>query len=82
MTNINLIEAHKKLEELIFYCYEKHKKIMTDMERETCEMYLYEQGEYELALDEIEAILKHYKIVLDQECSVKIAEAKKIMNTK
>ncbi len=79
MTDINLIDIHKKLEELISHCYQRYKNIMTDSERETCEMYLYVQGEYEEALTNLVAILEEHKIEIDKKCLGKIEEAKKIM---
>jgi len=71
---------YKKLEKLIGYCYEKYKEKFTDIERENCELYLYEQGEYGEALTNLIAILEDYKIVLDQESKDKINEAKKLMS--
>ncbi len=82
MTNQNLREHYKKLEKLIGFCYEKYKSEMTESERNVCEEYLYDQGEYELALDSVESILKYYKIDLDKECSDKIEDAKKLMGIK
>ncbi len=82
MADQNLLEYYKKLENLIGFCYEKYKLRMTESERDVCEEYLYDQGEYELALDSVISILKYYKIDLDQECSAKIEEAKKLMEIK
>ena len=80
MLNENFIELYKKLEALIGYCYEKYKEKFTDIERENCELYLYEQGEYEEALTNLVATLEDHKIILDQESKDKIMEAKKLMN--
>lgn len=82
MTNQNLREHYKRLENLIGFCYEKYKLKMTESERNICEEYLYDQGEYELALDSVLSILKYYKVDLGQECSAKIEEAKKLMGLK
>lgn len=82
MEDKNFIELYKKLEELIGYCYEKYKDSFEYSEREICEEYLYEQGEYELALDSFLAITKNHNTILDQECMIKIKEAKKLMNMK
>ncbi len=82
MKDENLIDIHKKLERLISYCYQKHKEIMSASEKETCEMYLYEQGEYEEALTNLMAILEKHQIEIGKECFDKIEEAKKIMGIK
>lgn len=82
MTDANLVDIHKKLEKLIAYCYEKNKEVMTISEREICEMYLYEQGEYEEALTNLIPILKNHQVKIDQECLDKLDEAKKIMEIK
>jgi len=78
MTNPNLLEHYKKLEELMGDCYEKYKNLMTDNEKEECEEYLYTQGEYGLALESLVAILKVYKVD-DKECGDKLEEARKLM---
>lgn len=80
MQSQELIVLYKKLEELISFCYEKYKAKMTEAERNECEEYLYQQGEYELALDSLQAIIVKYEIELDEECLAKIKEAKILMD--
>ncbi len=80
MTDKKILDLYKKLEELIGFCYEKYKTSFEESERKTCEEYLYDQGEYELALSELEAIVQHHKIKVDEECQKKIHEAKNLMS--
>jgi len=80
MYNKDFIELYKKLEMLIGYCYEKYKGSFTDIEKQDCETYLYEQGEYELALENFEFTLENHNITPDQESKDKMDEAKKLMN--
>lgn len=80
MIDKKLLDIYKTLEQLIGFCYEKYKINFEESERDRCEEYLYDQGEYELALSELEAILEYRKIKIDEECYKKIQEAKKLMN--
>ena len=75
----NLTELYKQLEFLIGSCYEKHKDSFNDCERETCESFLYQYGEYELALGNLLAILEQHSIEQDDECRTNIITAKRKM---
>lgn len=82
MTDKDYLELYKKLQELIGSCYEKYKDQFSETERNRCEEYLYTQGEYGEAYEEIGAILKSRMIEIDEECKKNLEEAKTLMMLK
>jgi hypothetical protein len=75
------LSSDNKLISLITFCYEKYKHKMSETERKVCEEYLL-QWEFELALDNLLAILGKHNIELDAESAKKIQEAKDMMGLK
>ena len=70
----NLQEVWNKLNELISYVYKQYKERLPEADRRGVEEFL-DNREYELALTEFVAVLKHHKIALDAESTGKLKEA-------
>ncbi len=64
---MNINQSKPKVEILLAKVYEKYKHSFNDEDKESCEMYLYEQGEYEEALSMLLAALQYNEISIDHE---------------
>jgi hypothetical protein len=80
MDKKDIILRMNKIEALISYGYEKYKASLSVDEKKMCNMYLYEQGEYEEALTNLTAMLRNHKVEIDPETKTKFKEAYDLMN--
>ena len=68
-----------KSESLISMLFEKYKQNLSEEDRELCDEYLYEQGEYEEAISMLLAGLKYKNISLNEDDQKNVNEIYSLM---